>query len=111
MDFLKKLLGGGGSASSGDKDGLYFYVKAHRTGEVIQVRLNRSNDLSQSDSGGYFARKMIVGQRSFDRIEAEFFFDNQRRFTSAEVTGGELVDQSDYDAYLATKTTQQKNSD
>jgi hypothetical protein len=102
MDFLKKLLGGG-RAPSGDKDGIYFYVKVDQTGEVIQVRLNKANDLSMSDSGGYFARKVIVGQRSFDRIEAEFYFDGRRQFTSADITGGELVDKSDYEAYLASQ--------
>ena len=102
MGFLKKLFGGGGNAPSGDKDGLYFYVKSRQTEEVIRVRLNKSNDLSAHDTGGYYSRKVIVGQRSFDRIEAEFFFDARRRFTSAEITSGELVERSDYDAYLAS---------
>ncbi len=102
MDFLKRLLGGGASPS-GDKDGIYFYVKAHQTGEVIRIRLNKANDLSLSDGGGYFSRKVIVGQRSFERIEAEFHFDERRRFISVDVSGGELVDQSDYEAYLASK--------
>jgi hypothetical protein len=99
MNILKRLLGG--STSGGDQEGMYFYVRADRTGEVIQVRLHRYNDLSLSDSGGYFTRKLIVGQRSFDRIEAEFYFDKNRNFVSAEVTGGELVDRADYDEYLA----------
>lgn len=101
MGFLKKLFGGGDS-TRGDRDGAYFYVKANRTGEVIQVRLNINNDLSAVDDGkGYFTRKMIVGQRSFERIEAEFHFDKSRRFVSAEVSGGELVDRAEYDTYLA----------
>jgi hypothetical protein len=103
MDFLKKLFGGGG-ATQGDKDGIYFYVKAEQTGEVIQVRLNKANDLSLAEGGGgYYTRKLVVGQRSFDRIEAEFFFDKNRRFTSAEIAGGELVDRDAYDAYLASE--------
>ena len=101
MNILKKLLLGGG-ASGGDNDGVYFYIRAKRTGEVIQVRLNRFNDLSASDNeSGYFTRKVIVGQRSFDRIEAEFYFDKNRSFVSAEVSGGELVDEADYEAYQA----------
>ena len=105
MNFLKKLLGGG--ASGGDQEGIYFYVRATRTGEVIQVRLHRYNDLSMSDSGGYFTRKLIVGQRSFDRIEAEFYFDKNRNFVSAEVSGGDLVDRADYDEYLAEQQTEE----
>jgi hypothetical protein len=100
MNILKRLLGGG--TSGGDQEGMYYYVRAKRTGEVIQVRLHRYNDLSMSDDGGgYFTRKLIVGQRSFDRIEAEFYFDKNRNFVSAEVSGGELVDRDDYEQYLA----------
>lgn len=100
MNFLKRLLGGGGAG--GDQDGVYFYVRVKRTGEVIRLRLHRFNDLSMSDDGeSYYVRKLIVGQRSFDRIEAEFSFDKNRRFVAAEITGGELVDQADYEQYMA----------
>ncbi|MEB2286803.1 MAG: hypothetical protein OZ934_01710 [Anaerolineae bacterium] len=102
MSFLKRLLGGGGK--SGDPEGLYFYVRAAKTGEVIRVRLNRSNDLSLTeDLGGYFARKVIVGQKSFERIETHFHFDKNRHFVSADVTGGELVEREDYETYLAAQ--------
>lgn len=101
MDFLKRLFGGG-RRSGGDAEGLYFYVRAQRTGEVIQVRIHRFNDLSLMDSdGGYFTRKVIVGTKSFDRLEAEFYFDRNRKFVSCDVTGGELVEREDYEAYLA----------
>jgi hypothetical protein len=100
MNLLKRLLGGGGTG--GDQDGVYFYVRVKRTGEVIRLRLHRFNDLSMSDDGeSYYVRKLIVGQRSFDRIEAEFSFDKNRRFVAAELTGGELVEQADYEQYVA----------
>ena len=99
MGFLKKLFGGGQSRSS-DSDGLYFYVRAKRTDEVIALRINRANDLSLTDDqNGYYVRKIAVGQRSFDRIECEFWFDKERRFVSADVSGGELVDREDYDSF------------
>jgi hypothetical protein len=102
MNLLKKLLGGGGASRSGDASGMYYYVRSDRTGEVIQVRLNRENDLSLGDDGAsYYARKVIVGQKSFDRIEAEFYFDGARRFVSCDVTGGALVERDDYEQYLA----------
>lgn len=104
MDFLKKLFGGA-KAGAGDKEGIYFYVRSNSSGEVIKIRLHRFNDLSQTeDQQGYYARKVIVGEKSFDRMEAEFFFDRNRRFVSGEVSGGTLVDQEDYQAYLASKT-------
>lgn len=103
MGFLKRLFGGGQQSGS-DKDGLYYYFRAERTGEVIQVRLHRFNDLSLQDDGkGYFARKVMVGSRSFDRMEAEFNFDSNRKLVSCEVTGGEMVEREDYDAYQAAQ--------
>lgn len=104
MDFLRKLFGGGGGRGA-DGEGLYFYVRAAHTGEVIQVRLHRFNDLSlMDDQSHYYSRKVIVGQKSFDRIEAEFTFDKDRKFVTADVSGGELVDRAEFDAYLAQET-------
>lgn len=102
MNLLKKLFGGSGGRQSGDVSGLYFYIKSNRTGEVIRVRLHRENDLSLSDGeSGYFTRKTIMGQKGFDRIESEFYFDRSKNFVSAELNGGTLVEREDYEAYLA----------
>lgn len=104
MGFLKRLFGGSQQSGS-DKDGLYYYFRANRSGEVIQVRLHRFNDLSQSDGGdGYYARKVMVGAKSFNRIEAEFTFDRNRKLVSCDVTDGEMVERADYDAYLAQQS-------
>jgi hypothetical protein len=71
MGFLKRLTqilaggtaGPGGSGASGDM-GMYYYVKSHRCGEVVQLRINPMNDLSQrEDESGYFVRKVAVGRR------------------------------------------------
>ncbi len=100
MNFLKRLLGGGRTTS--DPDGLYFYFRADQSGEVIQVRLHRYNDLSLSDdSSRYFAHKSIVGPETLARLEADFVFDKKRRLLSCDVQGGELVTRADYDAYRA----------
>ncbi len=102
VGFLKRLFGGG--QSGGDKDGLYFYFRADRSGEVVQVRLHRFNDLSLTDDGkGYYTRKVIVGPHSYERLEAEFMFDKNRNLQSCEVTGGEMVEQEHYEAYLAAQ--------
>jgi hypothetical protein len=101
VNLLRRLLGGTGGRS-GDPQGMYFYVRAKATGEVIQVRLHRYNDLTLSDDEqNYFVRKLIVGQKSYDRLEADFTFDKKRHLISCEVDGGELVDRAAYDAYLA----------
>lgn len=103
MNFLRKLFGG--SSRSGDQDALYIYIRSARTGEVIRVRIHRYNDLSQNEEGeGYHVRKVVVGEKSFDRIEAHLNFDAKRRLTGGDVTGGELVDEAAYDAYLAGRS-------
>lgn len=100
MNFLKRLFGGG--SRGGDQDALYIYVRSARTGEVIRVRIHRYNDLSQNEEGeGYHVRKVVVGEKSFDRIEAHLNFDAKRHLIGGDVTGGELVDEAAYEAYLA----------
>jgi hypothetical protein len=99
MDRLRRLFSGAPTAS---KDvGLYYYVKCARCGEVIRVRINPMNDLSQSDQGsGFFARKTIVGQRCFNRIDADFTFSggDSRKLSDASISGGTLVDKAAFDA-------------
>ncbi|NLE52866.1 MAG: hypothetical protein GX613_15820 [Chloroflexi bacterium] len=102
MDFLKRLFGGGDRG--GDKDGLYIYVRSDQTGEVIQVRIHRYNDLSLDEEGeGYHVRKVIVGEKSFDRIEAYLRFDKKRQLVEAQIAGGERVDEAAYEAYRAQR--------
>lgn len=102
MSFLKKLFGG--QSGHGDTDGIYLYIRSNRTGEVIRVRLHKYNDLTASDDfTSYHVNKTIIGEKSFDRIEAEFEFDKNRRLANSNITGGTLVDEDAYDAYLAQK--------
>jgi hypothetical protein len=99
MGFWKKLkqsLAGGGVGSKGDP-GLYFYVKLERSGEIVELRLIPGQELVPDyNTGTYFTRKAIIGPRSFERAEATFHFDNQRRFDRAEISGGELTDEEAY---------------
>jgi hypothetical protein len=101
MNFLRKLFGGGADRG-GDKEGMYFYVRSQRSGEVIQVRLHRFNDLSLTEDGrGYYVRKLATGSRGYDQVELELHFDQKRNFLSANITGGDLVERADYEAFLA----------
>ena len=89
------------SAPSGSDVGLYYYIRCKRCGEVIRVRINPHNDLSIGDDDKRFARKTIVGQRCYNRIEAEFRYSSSRKLLGVEINGGEQVTQQDYDEYLA----------
>jgi hypothetical protein len=110
VDFFKRLFGGGGGEPR-DKDGLYFYIRNNRTGEVIQVRIHKYNDLSRTeDNQGFFVRKLIVGEQSFDRIEAQFCFDKRYNLASHEISGGDLVDYEAYEAHLADQQAEEETT-
>jgi len=103
--FFARFFGGGPGGGAPGDIGLYYYVRCIKCNEVIKVRVNPNNDLSARDDGsGYFSRKMIVGQRCYNRIEAEFEFGGNRRFKTAEISGGTLVDKK---AFLADQAEQQ----
>ncbi len=101
MNLLRKFMqsfGGGGLGSGGDV-GLYYYVRCDRCGEVIRVRINPLNDLSIDDTGkGLWAHKVIVGQRCYNRIEADFTYDMNRKLNSSQATGGTFVDKQAFQA-------------
>ncbi len=94
MSFLKKLFGKR-SVESRD-DGIYLYVKIRRSGEIVRVRVHKLNELSRNDEGQLFVRKLVMGTRSFERVEAEFYFDDAYHLTRADLTGGEMVTEQDY---------------
>jgi hypothetical protein len=95
MSFLKRLFGGGGSAAT-PQGTVNVYVKVRRTGEVVPLRLRRGYDISEGDDGRLFARKTVMGKRSFERVEATIYFDKNNRVTEAELPGGELSDEGAY---------------
>ncbi|MBX3083802.1 MAG: hypothetical protein KF716_19365 [Anaerolineae bacterium] len=108
MEFLqriaKALFGGGsgsGSGVAGDV-GLYYYVKSKKTGEIIRLRVNPNNDLSETDEGGsYFVRKLLHGTRTYDPIEVELTYDKNRKMTEIKITGGDQVDRAAFEAQQA----------
>ncbi len=102
MNLLRKIWqsfsAGAGGGSGGDV-GMYYYVQCDRCGEVIRVRINPLNDLSLDDTGAnLWAHKIIVGQRCYNRIEADFIYDTNRRLRNTEATGGKFVDKKAYQA-------------
>jgi hypothetical protein len=103
MDFLRRLFGGGGG-SRGDAAGMYFYVRPKGCDEVVQIRIDRNNDLSAQDEGDtYWVHKYVRGSKCFQQAEINLYFDKNRQFVNSEVTGGALVTQADYEAWLATQ--------
>lgn len=104
MNFLKKLLGDGGSR---DDRGMYLYVHPHRCDDVLRVRIDMSNDLSQRDDGsGYWVRKLASSSNyKCNQVELTLYFDSNRRLVDQEIQGGKLAEQAEYDAWVAAQTT------
>jgi hypothetical protein len=107
MDFLKRLFGGGGGAKvEGDPNGKYFYIQPNGCDEVVRVRINMMNDLSLDDEGkNYWVHKLVRGVKCRQPVEADFYFSTARKFITADLKDGVLVDEAAYDAWLAGQGT------
>jgi len=90
LGFLRRLFGGGSNSARSHDGGIYVRVKCNACGEVVQTRINPTSELSQSDEGGgYFVRKVLVGQQCFRPIEVELHYADLRGTEiSREIHGG-----------------------
>lgn len=100
-----------GSGGKGD-EGLYYYVRLYNVpdrptpkDEIVKIRINPMNDISQDDEGNHFVRKVIVGNVDFRRGELLLYFDQGRKLTGHEVTGGALVSEKEYEQYVAGRSS------
>lgn len=74
-------------------DAIVVQVACNRCHEVLSVRLRKSSDIQRNydDTGpAYFVRKIVVGQRCFNRIELELEMDARYRPIDVRVQGGKL---------------------
>lgn len=112
MGFFKKLFGGGssnkssGSRGFGNDRGIYFFVKPTGCDEIVRVRVDPMNDLSESDDGGtFYVRKGAVGQKCFKPAELELTFNASKQVVEQRVTGGDLVDEAAWQAWIDAQPT------
>lgn len=102
MNFLKSLFGGGGGRSSGDPNALYLYIQPNDCDEVVRVRINLMNDLSESDEGqGYIVHKVARGTKCRQNVEIFLTFNAQRKLVGQQIDDGVAVDIAAYQAWLA----------
>ena len=92
MGILKKLF----SVPTTQTDFYSFAVKCNRCGEVVEGRINLSNDLSLDYEGNrnvYFGRKVLMGSsHCFQQLEVELKFSPARKLLDRQVSGGEFVE-------------------
>ncbi len=104
MNFLRSLFGGGGQNSS-DPNGLYIYVQPKGCDEVVRVRINLMNDLSESDEGqGYIVHKVARGTKCHQNVEIFLTFNGQRKVVEQHIENGSAVDAAAYQAWLAANS-------
>jgi hypothetical protein len=107
MKILKKLFQSTAISKSSavveqDRNGLIYYVKNHKCGEITRIRIDKNNELSRNEEReGFFIRKVIVDSKCFGKSEIEINFDEGYREVSKSIIGGEFVDR---DAWETQKT-------
>lgn len=97
LDSLKSIFSGSGNPAK--DEGYWIYIRCRRCGEVIKTRLDLSNNLSQSDGGGYSVTKTLVGNRlCFERIEVTLTFDESRRLIERDISRGDFISAAEFEA-------------
>jgi hypothetical protein len=100
MEFLRRMFGGGGSTRPKVDDRyMALYVQPKRCPEVVMVRIDRYNDLSEQDEGGYFVRKLARGERCPFGAEVLVTFGKNRQPVEVTVIDGQEVDEAAYVAW------------
>jgi hypothetical protein len=93
---LKKRLSGG--VSSRSTEGFFLRVRCSACGEVFNLFINKSTDLSQRflEGGGvsYFLSKEIIGGYCRNTIRVRMEFDGSKRLLSREIENGEFIDEA-----------------
>jgi hypothetical protein len=107
------LGGGGGSGGRPGDRGLYVYVRCNRCQDVVRVRINVANELSEltdEDDEGvenprdshpnarYTITKGVVDTTCYRKMSLTMLFDARRREVDRQIEGGTSVDQDAWEA-------------
>ena len=80
-------------------DALYLYIEADRTNEIVPLRVDINNDLSQEFAPGsshdspthYTCTKQVMGEKAFRPVQVWLQFDSRRQLVDSRVEGGRLL--------------------
>ncbi len=103
MSFLKKISSMFSSPTRSDERAYWIYARCNRCKEVLRARVDLYNDLSldyDAPQAAYICRKVLMGtSRCFQQIEVSLKFDQNRKLTDSQVSGGQLISQEEYEQY------------
>jgi hypothetical protein len=111
-DRLKGMFGSSGDDRNDDDDGeaFYLYIACDRCNDIVAIRVNRRNDLSQefnSSTGvvtSYRYQKGIVDQKCFRPIHVTITFDSNQREEMRDIAGGRFLTREEYRAALVPES-------
>ena len=111
LDKLREFFSGGGAAGNGDPYGLWLYYRCQRCKATVKVRVDRRNDLNREDDGpGTFVlRKEVMDDSCFQLMRSEVWFDSSYNVVAADVTGGEMITEAEYEAEQETEPVAQES--
>lgn len=96
MNFVGKLFGGKGSASS-DANALWLYVQCSKCGAPVAIRVDTRNDISTDyETGGKYLRKEIMDSTCFQLMYADVRFDANGNIAEKNIQGGKFLSQEEY---------------
>lgn len=118
-DRLRGLFGSASQDDDSDDDGeaFYLYIACDRCSDLVAVRVNRRNDLSQqfNPSTGavtsYLYQKGIVDQRCFRPIHVTLRFDSAQREEMRDIAGGRFLSRDEYRAAVAERAPAEEQAD
>jgi hypothetical protein len=91
-------------------DAVHIYVECGRCKSKVHVRLDKRNDLSVGEGGGYFVRKEIMDSKCFRLMYAEIVFDARYGIQSQELQGGRFITKEEFDAATTPDTPSRPSS-
>ncbi|MBZ0275715.1 MAG: hypothetical protein K8I60_06205 [Anaerolineae bacterium] len=102
MDFFRKLFSGDGRPGGEQDSGMYFYVQPRNCEEIVRVRVDTKHEANQTDDGTHYIRKFVRAQdwRCGQTVELEIFLDADKRYQDATISGGTLVTEAEYTAWM-----------
>ena len=122
LDALKSIFGLGGGAGSAVDRGRYWYVRCNRCQDVVRVRINMANEVSEvsdtpdddadtmrpsNPNARYAITKGVVDSKCFRPMRLTILFDGRRRELESTVDGGTIADEADWEAVRASRQPQE----
>ena len=117
MSFFSRLFGskdGGSRAPADDGRVTWLYVRCNRCGEPLRIRINAATDAQPdydeengAETGYYYMRKEILGNRCPNLMSVELRFDRGRRIAETSAVGCAVITPEEYDRNKASQTEQQ----